>query len=82
MIFLFLSLKKVTISMITPVQEAYTEVFSVLRVVLCCFNTLYLATTSQTLKSKHGRWKSSLNAQPLEVKPMTIRNNSVEIVMY
>lgn len=82
MIFLFLSLKKVTISMITPVQEAYTEVFSVLRVVLCCFNTLYLATTSQTLKSKHGRWKSSLSAQPLEVKPMTIRNNSVEIVMY
>lgn len=77
MIFLFLSLKKVTISMITPVQEAYTEVFSVLRVVLCCF-----ATTSQTLKSKHGRWKSSLSAQPLEVKPMTIRNNSVEIVMY
>ena len=55
------------ISMITPVQEAYTEVFSVLRVVLCCFNTLYLATTSQTLKSKHGRWKSSLSAQPLEV---------------
>lgn len=82
MIFLFLSLKKITISMITPVQEAYTEVFSVLRVVLCCFNTLYLATTSQTLKSKHGRWKSSLSAQPLEVKPMTIRNNSVEIVMY
>ena len=82
MIFLFLSLKKVTISMITPVQEAYTEVFSVLRVVLCCFNTLYLATTSQTLKSKHGRWKSSLSAQPLEVKPMTIRNNSVEIEMY
>lgn len=82
MIFLFLSLKKVTISMITPVQEAYTEVFSVLRVVLCCFNTLYVATTSQTLKSKHGRWKSSLSAQPLEVKPMTIRNNSVEIVMY
>ena len=82
MIFLFLSLKKVTISMITPVQEAYTEVFSVLRVVLCCFNTLYLATTSQTLKSKHGRWKSSLSAQPLEVKPMTIKNNSVEIVMY
>lgn len=82
MIFLFLSLKKVTISMITPVQEAYTEVFSVLRVVLCCFNTLYLATTSQTLKSKHGRWKSSLSAQPLEVKPMTIRNNSVEIAMY
>lgn len=82
MIFLFLSLKKVTISMITPVEEAYTEVFSVLRVVLCCFNTLYLATTSQTLKSKHGRWKSSLSAQPLEVKPMTIRNNSVEIVMY
>lgn len=82
MIFLFLSLKKVTISMITPVQEAYTEVFSVLRVVLCCFNTLYLATTSQSLKSKHGRWKSSLSAQPLEVKPMTIRNNSVEIVMY
>lgn len=82
MIFLFLSLKKVTISMITPVQEAYTEVFSVLRVVLCCFNTLYLATISQTLKSKHGRWKSSLSAQPLEVKPMTIRNNSVEIVMY
>lgn len=82
MIFLFLSLKKVTISMITPVQEAYTEVFSVLRVVLCCFNTLYLATTSETLKSKHGRWKSSLSAQPLEVKPMTIRNNSVEIVMY
>lgn len=68
--------------MITPVQEAYTEVFSALRVVLCCFNTLYLATTSQTLKSKHGRWKSSLSAQPLEVKPMTIRNNSVEIVMY
>lgn len=67
MTFLFLSLKKVTISMITPVQEAYTEVFSVLRVVLCCFNTLYLATTSQTLKSKHGRWKSSLSAQPLEV---------------
>ena len=82
MIFLFLSLKKVTISMITPVQEAYTEVFSVLRVVLCCFNTLYLATTSQTLKSKHGRWKSSLSVQPLEVKPMTIRNNSVEIAMY
>ena len=82
MIFLFLSLKKVTISMITPVQEAYTEVFSVLRVVLCCFNTLYLATTSQTLKSKHGRWKSSLSAQPLEVKPMSIRNNSVEIAMY
>lgn len=82
MIFLFLSLKKVTISMITPVQEAYTEVFSVLRVVLSCFNTLYLATTSQTLKSKHERWKSSLSAQPLEVKPMTIRNNSVEIAMY
>ena len=82
MIFLFLSLKKVTISMITPVQEAYTEVFSVLRVVLCCFNTLYLATTSQTLKSKHGRWKSSLSAQPLEVKQMTITNNSVEIAMY
>lgn len=82
MIFLFLSLKKVTISMITPVQEAYTEVFSVLRVVLCCFNTLYLAATSQTLKSKHGRWKSSLSAQPLEVKLMTIRNNSVEIAMY
>ena len=68
--------------MITPVQEAYTEVFSVLRVVLCCFNTLYLATTSQTLKSKHGRWKRSLSAQPLEVKQMTITNNSVEIAMY